>query len=408
MALIETVGLTKHYRMGESIVHALDDADLVIERGEFVAITGASGSGKSTMMHLLGCLDRPTAGTYLLDGRNVAELSDRELAAIRNRSIGFVFQTFNLISRTTALDNVCVPLFYARCSSPRPAALRALERVGLGDRVTHKPNEMSGGERQRVAIARAIVNDPILLFADEPTGNLDSRTGEQIMDIFRELNDQGVTVVLVTHEPDVAVQARRIIHMRDGRITSDRTRAQYIAEHKAVLAAAAAAAQSVPDDGTPADAPGPSREMLTDTGSGPPAARPAPPRPTSRPVLMSGANGALWFGLMGLFFLIVLVACAVYVRLTVDPKQLKPGTTPPAEAMVAMLGMVGSLLAAFVSGIVGLVWGRSVLRRIRTVPGNWTGRRRAIWGSVCGGISVAISIILVVVPIAAMLLKAGR
>jgi len=405
VALIETVGLTKHYRMGDSIVRALDDINLIIEQREFVAITGASGSGKSTMMHLLGCLDRPTAGVYLLDGRNVAELSDRELAAIRNRSIGFVFQTFNLISRTTALDNVCVPLFYARRSAPRPAARRALERVGLGDRITHKPNEMSGGERQRVAIARAIVNDPILLFADEPTGNLDSRTGEQIMDIFRELNDQGVTVVLVTHEPDVAVQARRIVHMRDGRIISDRTREQYIAEHKAELAAAAAAAAHAgPDLDT---APPTAGAAMADGEPTPSPAEPAPrPLTSSRPVLMAGANGALWFGLMAIFFLLLLVGCGVYVKLTLNPKQMGPGKPPPPQAMIAGLAMLVSLLLAFVSGLIGLFWGRSVRRKIRTVPGNWTGRRRALWGAICGGVAVAISIVLVVVPIVAMLLKA--
>lgn len=220
--LIVAKTLTKIYQMGDSEVRALAGVDLTIGRGEFVAITGPSGSGKSTMMHLLGCLDRPTAGEYWLDGRNVSELNDGQLANVRNQQIGFVFQTFNLINRTSALDNVAVPLFYARKRNARQPAREALERVGLGPRSGHKPSELSGGERQRVAIARAIVNKPLLVFADEPTGNLDTRTGEQIMQIFRDLNDQGVTIVLVTHEHDVALQARRIVQMRDGKILWDR------------------------------------------------------------------------------------------------------------------------------------------------------------------------------------------
>jgi putative ABC transport system ATP-binding protein len=214
--------LTKHYTMGESVVRALDGVDIYIERGEYMAITGPSGSGKSTMMHLLGCLDRPSAGTYEFDDRLVSSLSDRELAVTRNRSIGFVFQTFNLINRTPAVDNVAVPLFYARKRRSRQPALDALERVGLSHRAYHRPSELSGGERQRVAIARAIVNDPILLLADEPTGNLDTRTGQQILAIFDELNEQGVTIVVVTHEPPVAQHTRRIVEMRDGKIVDDR------------------------------------------------------------------------------------------------------------------------------------------------------------------------------------------
>lgn len=226
MALIEIENLAKHYRMGDVMVHALNGVDLSIERGEFVAITGASGSGKSTMMHLLGCLDRPTHGSYRLNGTDVSSFSDRQLANVRNKEIGFVFQTFNLIQRTSAAENVAVPLFYARQVNTRKAARRALERVGLDKRATHKPNELSGGERQRVAIARAIVNDPPLLLADEPTGNLDSKTGEQIMQIFHDLNAQGVTIILVTHEPDVAMQARRVVQMRDGKIIRDAATAE--------------------------------------------------------------------------------------------------------------------------------------------------------------------------------------
>ena len=219
--MIRAVRLRKDYQMGDTVVHALDGVDLTIERGEFISITGASGSGKSTLMHILGCLDRPTGGTLEFQGRNVNALNEKQLALLRNRHIGFVFQTFNLINRTSALDNVVVPIVYTRKPVSKAKALAALERVGLARRARHKPGEMSGGECQRVAIARAIVNGPELLLADEPTGNLDTRTGEQIMDIFHELHDGGITVILVTHEMDVAVQAQRMIHMRDGLIVED-------------------------------------------------------------------------------------------------------------------------------------------------------------------------------------------
>lgn len=220
-ALIELRGVKRYYRMGQAVVKALDGVDLTIREGEFVAIIGPSGSGKSTMMHLLGCLDRPTAGTYRFAGQEVSRLGDRQLARVRNRSIGFVFQTFNLISRMSAWENVAVPLFYARRTITRPDALAALDGVGLGLRANHQPNELSGGERQRVAIARAIINRPKLILADEPTGNLDTRTGEQIIAIFRRLHEGGTTIILVTHEPEVARQAERIVSMRDGKIISD-------------------------------------------------------------------------------------------------------------------------------------------------------------------------------------------
>lgn len=219
--MIEVRQLKKFYTMGSSVVHALDGVDVRIAAGECVSITGASGSGKSTLMHILGCLDRPTLGMYRLRDQDLSRMTDRQLARVRNKHIGFVFQTFNLINRTSAADNVGIPLIYARQASPRKAALAALERVGLTERAHHKPNELSGGERQRVAIARAIVNDPDIILADEPTGNLDTRTGEQIMEIFRGLRAAGTTVIIVTHEMDVATQAERIIRMRDGKIIGD-------------------------------------------------------------------------------------------------------------------------------------------------------------------------------------------
>ncbi|RIK63672.1 MAG: macrolide ABC transporter ATP-binding protein [Planctomycetota bacterium] len=244
--------------MGDTTVRALDGVDLTVMEGEFLSITGASGSGKSTLMHLLGCLDRPTSGEYWLDGQLVSAMTDRQLAVIRNQKIGFVFQTFNLIQRTSAADNVAVPLFYARKNWTGGPALKALERVGLAHRATHKPSELSGGERQRVAIARAIVNEPKIILADEPTGNLDSRTGKQIMQIFHDLNHAGVTVILVTHEMSVALQARRVIRMRDGLMYEDRTVDQSLRE-----------------------------ELLTEGGAAPPVEEAAP---RARPPMARPAN----------------------------------------------------------------------------------------------------------------------
>lgn len=223
--VIETHGIKKEYHMGEVVVRALRGIDLTVEAGEFVSIMGASGSGKSTLMNVMGCLDTATAGDYYLGGVDVSKLTRDQYAEIRNQRIGFVFQGYNLLPRTTALDNVELPLFYdhsGRIEDPRASAVKALERVGLADRVDHVPSELSGGEQQRVAIARALVNEPAIILADEPTGNLDSRTSVDVMAVFQELNEQGITVLIVTHEPDIAEYTRRVIVLRDGMVTSDR------------------------------------------------------------------------------------------------------------------------------------------------------------------------------------------
>ncbi len=221
--VILTHHLAREYEIGAEVVRALRGVDIQIRRNEFVAIMGPSGSGKSTLMNLIGCLDTPTAGEYWLNGQQVSELSDDALARIRNKEIGFVFQTFNLLPRASSLHNVELPLIYAGASGRvrRERAAHALQRVGLGDRMEHKPNELSGGQRQRVAIARALVNEPSILLADEPTGNLDSATGNEIMRLFQELHDQGQTIVLVTHERDIAEHAHRQIHLLDGKIERD-------------------------------------------------------------------------------------------------------------------------------------------------------------------------------------------
>jgi putative ABC transport system ATP-binding protein len=222
-AVIVTRQLQRDYDMGGEVVHALRGVDLVIRKNEFVAIMGPSGSGKSTLMNLIGCLDSPTHGEYWLNGHRVSELEDDELARIRNKEIGFVFQTFNLLPRATALHNVELPLVYAGLGSRerREQASDALARVGLGDRMQHRPNELSGGQRQRVAIARALVNRPSILLADEPTGNLDSATSEEILGLFQGLYHDGQTILLVTHESDIAAHARRQVHLKDGRVESD-------------------------------------------------------------------------------------------------------------------------------------------------------------------------------------------
>jgi putative ABC transport system ATP-binding protein len=223
MSLIRLDKISRRYQMGEETIHALREVTLEIARGEYVAIMGPSGSGKSTLMNLVGCLDTPTSGQYELNGALVSQMDDNQLAAIRNREIGFIFQTFNLLPRSDALRNVELPMIYAGRSATerRQAALDALAKVGLADRVHHKPNELSGGQRQRVAVARALVNQPSLLLADEPTGNLDTKTGTEILALFSELWRQGNTIIVVTHEEDVARHARRIVRIRDGLVASD-------------------------------------------------------------------------------------------------------------------------------------------------------------------------------------------
>jgi len=220
--LIEVERLSKIYQMGEQKVSALDGVDFRIEKGEFVAIMGPSGSGKSTLMNLLGCLDLPSSGIYRLENLDIQDLKPDQLAEVRNRRIGFVFQSFNLLPRATALENTELPLLYGRVPKSTEIAFQALERVGLAHRAKHKPTELSRGERQRVAIARALVNGPAIILADEPTGNLDSTTGKEILNLFLELNQEGVTLILVTHEQEIAQQAKRIMQMRDGKIIADR------------------------------------------------------------------------------------------------------------------------------------------------------------------------------------------
>lgn len=238
MKIIETQNIAKVYRMGNNEVRALQSISITIHKGEYVAFMGPSGSGKSTLMNIIGCLDTPTSGTYILNNQLVSEMTENELAEVRNKEIGFVFQTFNLLPRATALENVALPLIYAGYSRSEreDRAMEVLESVGLGDRWHHKPNELSGGQRQRVAIARALVNNPSIILADEPTGNLDTKTSYDIMNLFQELHDKGNTIIMVTHEDDIAHYAHRIIRLRDGLIEWDRkndhiTRNQPVTAH---------------------------------------------------------------------------------------------------------------------------------------------------------------------------------
>lgn len=223
MPVIELKNISRTYQIGTEIIHALRSVTLSINKGEYVALMGPSGSGKSTLMNILGCLDTPSGGEYILNNNLVSQMRDNELADIRNHEIGFVFQTFNLIPRSTALDNVALPLVYAGFNKPKrnERATKVLSEVGLGDRVTHKPNELSGGQRQRVAIARALVNNPSIILADEPTGNLDSKTSEEIMTLFEDIHGRGNTIIVVTHEEDIAQHAHRIVRLKDGLVESD-------------------------------------------------------------------------------------------------------------------------------------------------------------------------------------------
>jgi putative ABC transport system ATP-binding protein len=222
--VMRTIDIGRSYVMGEETIHALKSVSITVNRGEYVAFMGPSGSGKSTLMNIVGCLDTPSKGEYILNGKNVSQMSEDELAEIRNKEIGFVFQTFNLLPRSTALDNVALPLIYAGYSKSEreEKAFEALKNVGLANRAKHKPNELSGGQRQRVAIARALVNDPSIILADEPTGNLDSKTSHEIMDLFDQLHQKGNTIIMVTHEEDIANYAHRIIRLRDGLVESDK------------------------------------------------------------------------------------------------------------------------------------------------------------------------------------------
>ncbi len=221
--VITTTDISRIYKMGEEVIQALKSVTIKIERGEYVAFMGPSGSGKSTLMNIVGCLDTPSNGEYILNGKNVSNMSDDELAEVRNKEIGFVFQTFNLLPRSTALDNVALPLIYAGYSKEdrTERAMQVLTNVGLGNRAKHKPNELSGGQRQRVAIARALVNNPSIILADEPTGNLDTKTSYEIMELFQELHDKGNTIIMVTHEDDIAHYAHRIVRLRDGLVETD-------------------------------------------------------------------------------------------------------------------------------------------------------------------------------------------
>jgi putative ABC transport system ATP-binding protein len=251
--IIRVSDITKSYRLGDETVHALDGVSVDVHEGEFVAIMGASGSGKSTLMNILGCLDRPTSGTYELDGVDVASRTDDELSLLRSEKIGFVFQNYNLLPRMRSVDQVAVPLIYQRATGREARAIAALQRVGLGQRLWHRPTEMSGGQQQRVAIARALVTNPSVLFADEPTGNLDSHVSEEILALLQGLNDSGVTIMMVTHEADVAQCAKRIVTVGDGKVIGDEpVRERHIARRLDVIEAAPAVEADAPPSGAPA------------------------------------------------------------------------------------------------------------------------------------------------------------
>ena len=391
--MIELQHITKIYPMGTTEVRALNGVSLHIAEREFVAIIGASGSGKSTLMHLLGCLDRPTSGRYDLLGETVSGLSDRQLARIRNRSIGFVFQTFNLISRMSAWENVAVPLFYARETVTKPRAMAALDRVGLADRADHQSNELSGGERQRVAIARAIVNSPRLILADEPTGNLDTRTGEQIMQIFHDLHAAGTTIILVTHEADIAEQALRIVATRDGKIIDDRSspRTQHPGGASAPQAPAVevihTAAADAPDRGAPA----------AEAAGEPDDAEPA--EAVRPPVVHPNAKRALVWALAGPVCMAALGGWAVLGKalLAVNPMFAKTAGRVISLALLAMI---------IVCPILGLVNGQKGARWAKLAPARFTGRRRARVAQWISGIYLVLLGCLVLLLVLAYVFRA--
>ncbi|MFQ5489301.1 MAG: ABC transporter ATP-binding protein [Phycisphaerae bacterium] len=381
--MIRVEDLVKVYPMGTTEVRALAGVSLRIEQGEFVALVGPSGSGKSTMMHLLGCLDRPTAGTYHLLDQKVSDMSDHQLARARNAHIGFVFQTFNLISRMSAWENVAVPLFYARQTATKASAMKALERVGLANRATHAPNELSGGERQRVAIARSIVNNPALILADEPTGNLDTKTGHQIMQIFRDLHAAGTTIILVTHELDIAAMAQRIVGMRDGKMISDG------AGHRGIRPTVKAPAADLADltssrtslDKNPAardevpdrDTQEPPQQRIEDGADG--GAQPT--------VIHPNARRAMRWVFVGLGCLAALIA---WLLAAGSLARLNPTLIKTAHPFLVF----GLLIAGIVAPILGIINGRRGARWVRIAPAKYTGLKRAVAAQWVGGFHLLI------------------
>jgi putative ABC transport system ATP-binding protein len=394
--VIELHTVTKVYPMGISEVRALDGVSLRVNEGEFVAIIGSSGSGKSTMMHLIGCLDRPTGGSIKFGEQTISGMNDRRLAAIRNRSVGFVFQTFNLISRMSAWENVAVPLFYARETITKPRALAALDRVGLKERAGHQPNELSGGERQRVAIARAIVNNPRLILADEPTGNLDSRTGEQIMQIFHSLHAAGTTIILVTHEREVAEQAERIITMRDGLIIDDRPSPR-MAETPGSPESQAKPLTMPVSDSEPFPARQPAAAARLETASAASNRYDADPS-TADPVLHPNAKRALIWTLAGPGAVAAFVCWNLVIKFI---RNMNPGFAQVVgpTLWIALLALV------FVAPILGFIHGRKGARWVRMAPAKFTGLRMAIAAQWVSGIYLFGALACTALLIAAFLLS---
>ncbi len=384
--VIELTNVTRVYPMGVTEVRALNGVSLRIDEGEFVAIVGSSGSGKSTMMHVLGCLDRPTSGEYRLRGQAVSALSDRQLARVRNRNIGFVFQTFNLVSRASAWENVSLPLFYARQTRTKTSALDALQRVNLAQRADHAPNELSGGERQRVAIARAIVNRPALILADEPTGNLDTRTGDQIMAIFHRLHRAGATIVLVTHEPDIAAQADRIVTMRDGLIVEDRANGEkrYPPGFDP---------DAGPEGNGSASAASPADSLRPRTAEDDAAATTLAGTHAGVTVHPQAAKAAHW-ALTGPLCVVGMILLRLVAWL-VDLKGF--------PAIVSSVTFLVLLAIAVASPVCGIIYGRKAARWIRMAPERFTGlgrARLAFWGSIAQVLLLGTALALISLAIA--------